>query len=837
MRVPLSWLREIVDFDLTPAKLAERLTLLGMEVKGLEERGADWANVVVGELLAVEKHPRADRLSLTRVTTGGGEPLEIVCGATNIAVGQRIPVALPGAVLPGNRRIERTEKMGVVSNGMLCSGDELGLTADADGILILAPETPLGAKLSDLYGDTVLDVDVKPNRGDALSIVGVAREVAAVVGGQIRMPATEVTEAAGVAAEDRLALQVEDERLCPRFVGRWVEGVTVRSSPDWVQMRLLAAGIRPISNVVDASNYVMVELGKPIHTFDASAVSVAEDGRSTIVVRAAREGERIETLDHVVRELTAETLLIADARGPLGIAGVMGGAESEVSDATTTVIVESAIFDPVSIRQTAFRYALRSEASLRFEKGLEFRLARLGADRTARLLAEWAAGRVATGVVDTNPSEPSPRRVAFRPVRVDRLLGTNLGAEAQREVLRRVGIETAPAEDATEVLIAAGASPESVSAARGEAVIATVPTWRRDIEIEADVAEEVARVHGYERVPARLPATPMPEWRESPLAARDAIRGALAGAGMHEVVSYALISTKLDETFAWLQRQPPARGESVAEGGSVTVTNPLSSDHSILRQTLVGSLIEVVQRNLRHGNADVAVFEVGKGYGMVSGAPREWWRLGLALTGAADVPAWNRPRREADLDDAKGAIALIAGLIGAGEPVYRPLTTEPILHPGRSATVEAAFEDGQPALTGAVGELHPRLAEAWDLRGRVIVAELSVAGLGGGSIADPAIAPLPRVQPIERDLTIDVPDRVPTGEVLGGIQAAGGPLLRDATLTGTYRGKPLADDARSLTYRLRFGAADRALDESEVEAAISTITGALVDHLGARIRS
>jgi phenylalanyl-tRNA synthetase beta chain len=837
MKVPLSWLREVVDFDLTPEQLAERLTLLGMEVKGIERRGSDWNNVVVGELLAVEKHPRADRLSLTRVTTGSGEPLDIVCGATNIAVGQRVPVALPGAVLPGNRRIERTEKMGVVSNGMLCSGDELGLTADADGILILAPETTLGARLADLYGDDVLDIDVKPNRGDALSIVGVAREVAAFTGGEIRMPATGVAEDAGVATADRLEVRVEDAGLCPRFVGRWIDGVAVGPSPDRVQMRLLAAGIRPISNVVDASNYVMVELGKPTHAYDAARLVPGDDGRHLITVRSARDGETVETIDHVVRNLTPDTLLITDASVPIGIAGVMGGAGTEVGDKTTSVIIESAIFDPVSIRRTAFRYALRSDASLRFEKGQEFRLARLGADRAARLIAEWAGGRVAAGVVDTNPSEPATTRVAFRPARVDRLLGTTLGAAAQREVLARVGIETVPADGPIDVAIAAGENPESVSAAAGEAVVATVPSWRRDIEIEADLAEEVARVHGYESVPGHLPATPLPEWRESPLAARDAIREALVGAGLTEVVSYALVSSKLDETFAWLGTSRPARGEAPREGGSIAVGNPLSSDHSILRQTLIGSLVEVVQRNIRHGNDDILVFEVGKGYGKVGDDSREWWRLGLALTGAVEPVAWNSSARAADIEDAKGVVALIANLVGAGEPTFQPLTTEPILHPGRSATVAALFADGEPAITGSIGELHPRLAEEWDLGGRVIVGELSVAGLGGGALPVVLAEPLPRVQPIERDLTVDVPDRVPAADVVARIRQEGGPLLRASSLTGTYRGKPLAPDERSLTYRLRFGAADGAVDDAEVDAALSTITASLEHHLGARIRS
>ena len=393
MRVPLSWLREFVDVDLAPEQLAERLTLLGMEVKSIERWGADWQHVVTGELLTVEKHPRADRLSLTTVTLGdGSEPLAIVCGATNIAPGQRIPVALPGAVLPGDRRIERAEKMGVVSNGMLCSGEELRLTSDGDGILILPADTPLGVPLADLYGDDVLDVDVKPNRGDALSILGLAREVAAATGRQVRFPDVVVEEGDGPSTAERLAVDVRDPDLCTRFVGRWVSGVTVGPSPDRVQMRLLAAGQRPVSNVVDASNYVMLELGKPVHTFDAGAVHPGPDGRATIVVRRALAGERLETLDHVERELTNEMLLIADRDGPIGIAGVMGGATSEVSDATTDVAIESAIFDPVSIRRTAQRLALRSEASSRFEKGQEPRLARIGADRTAQLVQAWAGG-------------------------------------------------------------------------------------------------------------------------------------------------------------------------------------------------------------------------------------------------------------------------------------------------------------------------------------------------------------------------------------------------------------------------------------------------------------
>ena len=437
---------------------------------------------------------------------GSGEPLDIVCGATNIAPGQRVPVALPGAVLPGNRRIERTEKMGVVSNGMLCSGDELNLTTDADGILILPSETPIGTALVDLYGDVVLDVDVKPNRGDALCLVGLAREVSAATGAPVHLPPTDVVESGGPVAE-RLAVEVLDPDLCARFVGRWVSDVTIGPSPDPVQMRLQAAGMRPVSNVVDASNYVMLELGKPIHTFDAAAVGAGEGGIPRIIVRRARAGERIETLDHVDRALDPETLLITDPRGPIGIAGVMGGAESEIGDTTRDVIVESAIFDPVSIRRTAFRYALRSEASLRFEKGQEFRLARLGADRTTRLIVEWSGGVAAEGRIDTADREPPASRVAFRPSRVNRLLGTELPAGEQRDLLARVGVETEDAPPDTDIQVAAGARPLSVPSEGAAAIVAVVPTWRRDIAIEADVAEEIARVRGYELVPSVTPDT------------------------------------------------------------------------------------------------------------------------------------------------------------------------------------------------------------------------------------------------------------------------------------------------------------------------------------------
>jgi phenylalanyl-tRNA synthetase beta chain len=828
MRVPLSWLRDYVDIQLTPEQLAERLTLLGLEVNGLERWGADWENVVVGELLTVEKHPRADRLSLTTVTLGSGEPLEIVCGATNIAPGQRVPVALPGAVLPGDRRIERTEKMGVASNGMLCSGDELRLTADADGILILPPETPLGVPLADLYGDVVLDVDVKPNRGDALSMVGLAREVAAVTRAEIRFPETDPPDE-GDPIEGRLAVEVEERSLCPRFVARAVSGVTVGPSPDHVQMRLIAAGQRPISNVVDVSNYVMLELGKPIHTFDAAAV---HDGR--IIVRLARDGERLETLDHVERELDPETLLIADPAGPLAIAGVMGGATSEVSEATTDVIVESAIFDPVSIRRTAFRYALRSEASLRFEKGQEHRLARLGADRASRLINEWAGGTVAMGVIDTDPIEPPPARVAFRPSRIGRLLGVEVPTDEQRAMLSRVGVTTELAPAGATVVVAGGPDPIEVDASGTNALVATVPSWRRDLVIEADLAEEVARVRGYELVPDILPHTPMPPYRPSPLRARDAVREALVGAGLSEAVSFALVSPAMVERFPVVQ-DPAVVGEGAAGGRPVTVTNPLSSQHSVMRQRLIGSLLEAVATNLRQGRPDVAIFEIGKGYGAKDGGEgtHEWWRLGFVLTGPGEIPAWNRLARPYDLDDGKGIIDLVARSLGMPQPVYAPLTDDETLHPGRAAQVVAS-----DVLAGRVGELHPALIDELGLRAsQVIVAELAIAGLSGGQPAVPLGRTPSRHPVVERDLAVVVAADRPAGEVEAVVRRHAGPLLASVELFDIYRGRPLPDDRRSLAFRLVFAATDRTLTEDEVDRAIASVTDGLARDVDGHLRT
>jgi phenylalanyl-tRNA synthetase beta chain len=829
MRVPLSWLREYVDVQLTPEQLAERLTLLGMEVKGIEPWGADWRSVVVGELLTVEKHPYADRLHLTTVNVGSGEPLHIVCGAHNIEPGQRVPVALPGAVLPGERRIERTEKMGIASEGMLCSGDELHITNDAEGILILPPATPLGIQLSDLYGDTVLDVDVKPNRGDALCLIGLAREVGAVTGAPVRWPEI-VVEETGEPVSERLKVQIREPELCTRFVGRWISGAKIGPSPDTIQMRLQSAGMRPVSNVVDASNYVMLELGKPTHTFDGAII---HDG--TIIVRRAAAGERLETLDHVWRDLTPETLIIADPRGPIGIAGVMGGAGSEISDTTTEIAIESAIFDPVSIRRTGHRYALRSEASLRFEKGQEFRLARIGADRVAQLTLAWSGGTCAHGRVDTAPAEPGPARLAFRPARIGKLLGGEIPAAEQRELLKRVGIETEAASTPVRITVASDPKPLVVDPGSEDVVVAVVPTWRRDIVIEADVAEEVARIRGYEATPAHLPDTLMPAYRPSPVTVRDGIREILVGAGLSEVVTHALVAPQDGPRLHW----PDDDGLDIpdpATGSPISVTNPLSGQYSVLRRHLVGSLLDVLTLNERSGREDVAIFEIGKGYGRVGDAPREWTRLSLLLSGNAAPPAWNRPARPYDLDDAKGIVELLCARLDLPAPAYTADTRGYPFHPGRA--LMAASRSETEMVAGRLAELHPDVLAVWEVRAqRIVVAELAIRGLEAGSRRPVHVEPIGRFPVMERDLAVIVAEGRAAATVEAVIRRHAGDLLLAERLFDLYRGAPLAADEKSLAYRLVFGTRDRTLTEAEVDAAMTAVREGLEADLGAHIRS
>jgi phenylalanyl-tRNA synthetase beta chain len=812
MRVPLSWLADYVDLDLAPRDLAERLTLLGFEVKGIEDGGGAWSGVVVGRVLEVERHPNADTLWLTRVDVGGPETLEIVCGAQNLAVGQLVPVAAPGSVLPGGRKIERTKIRGSVSNGMLCSPIELGLGDDADGILVLGTgdEHPVGADLAGAIGETVLDVDVKPNRGDALSMVGLAREIAATTGAALRLPEASVTESGGATA-DGVSVEILDPDLCPRFTARLLEDVGSGSTPEWMSRRLVAAGMRPISPVVDVTNYVMHELGQPQHAYDADRIP---GGR--IVVRRGRAGETLQTIDHADRTIDERMLVIADAERPIGLAGIMGGADTEVTDATRRVILESAIFHGPTIRNTARRLGLRSEASIRHEKGISADLPRLAADRAAALIAEITGARVATGIVDNDPGPHPERVIAVDTARTTRLLGFAVETSAMADWLAPLGFEVADWGD-------------------GHAEV-TVPLHRQDVVVPADVAEEVARARGYDTVPSPLPSPDLPEHRPDPSGRRHALRRVLAGLGLDEVVTHALIGPHDLERSGF-----EAHGDHL-----VRVANPLSEEHAILRPVPYPSVLAALAENVRQRRTDIALFEVGKTYryraggsgelAQAGGAYRETWNVGLGLLGHATTRQPGEPARPWDVADLKGVVDALHAAMGVTAPTYRAETPEerhPHLHPGRAARIT----DAGGKSYGSIGEVHPAVAAAWDLPGRPIVAALHLEP--GGMFAVPVLGdratPVPAAQPVDRDLAVVVDAATPVGEVLRLARQNGGPLLVSVSWFDTYRGAQIGEGRVSYGLGLRFQP-ESAGDEKSVARAMDKIGGALRHHLGAEIR-
>ena len=817
MRVPLSWLRDYVDLELAPAELAERLTLLGFEVKAVEAPGAEWQGVVVGRVMDVERHPNAETLWLAKVDIGDGEALEIVCGAQNLAVGQLVPVAVPGAELPGGRRIGRTKIRGAVSNGMLCSPIELGLGDEADGILILGTgdEHALGVNLADVVGETILDVDVKPNRGDALSMVGLAREIAAATGTSVRYPEATLAESGGSTA-DEVQVEIVDPDLCPRFAARLLDAIGPAQTPGWMAQRLRAAGMRPISPVVDVTNYVMHELGQPMHAYDADRIP---NGR--IVVRRARPGETLVTLDHVERHLDERMLVIADAERPIGFAGIMGGAETEVGDSTTRVILESAIFHGPNVRNTARRLGLRSEASMRHEKGIAPDLPRLAADRAAGLIAEITGARVAVGIVDNDPG-PRPRRVVeMDTTRTTRLLGIPVEAVSAGEWLAPLGFETTGL-DATRLAV-------------------TVPAHRLDVTGAADVAEELARVYGYDRIPGKLPAADLPPSRPDPSEPRHRLRRVLAGLGLDEVVTHALIGP------ADLSRS----GFDATASHLVRVANPLSEAHAILRPVPYPSVLAALAENVRQRRTDLAIFEVGKiyRYRPAAGAEKsgaelpqagaayhEAWTVGIGLLGSANPRYPGDAPREWGVADLKGILDAVHAALGLPAPAYRPegpAEHHPHLHPGRAARVV----DGSDRSYGSVGEIHPAVAAAWDLPGRPLAAALHLepGGLFGLTPLSQRATPPPPAQPVDRDLAVVLDAATPTGELLRLARRNAGPLLADLQLFDIYRGAQVGEGRVSYGLGFRFQP-EVAADEKAVDRAMDKIRGALRHHLGAEIR-
>jgi phenylalanyl-tRNA synthetase beta chain len=800
VRVPLKWLREYVDITLTPSELARRLTMAGTEVNAILTTGRDWEKISVAEVVDVSPHPNADRLRLTTVDLDG-EQMTVVCGAPNVAAGQKVAFARVGAELidghTGEPTILKPAKIrGVESAGMVCSEKELGLSDSHEGILVLPEDAPVGTPLGEYLGDTILDLDITPNRPDCMSVLGIAREVAALSGGTVREPPGDYQEQ-GRPLKGRLSVEIADRDLCPRYCAALIEGVQIGPSPPWMQECLLAAGVRPISNVVDITNYVMLEVGQPLHAFDFSLISDRK-----IIVRRARPGEVLVTLDGTERPLSRDTLVIADAKEAVAVAGLMGGAASEVAESTTAILLESANFNPANIRRTSTSLKLRTDASARFEKGLSPELTMVGIRRAVRLMVELAGGRAAEGIIDVYPGKRRVTRITVTQERLARILGLQL-----------------PTPQVRQTLISLGFGCRWVPPDR---YVVRVPYWRTDVRIPDDVAEELARIIGYDELPittlrgAIPPAQPQPS-REL----RERVRDILAAAGMQEVIAYSLTNL---ETLAKVL--PP---EELSQPPPLRVANPMSHQQEYLRTTLRASLLETLASNLRHRQGRIALFEVARAYlPRPDELPQEVESLAGVVTG--DRPdRWGQPGGEpVALYDAKTYLDFLFDRLGL--TVTYDDGEDFALVPGRTAEVRL---DGQRV--GLVGQVHPRVAAAFDIEQDVYLFEVNLEALAP-QVGKPRLyQPLSRFPAVEEDIAIVVDEGVTAAQVQAIIESF--PLVQRAALFDVYTEAPVPAGKKSLAYSVAYQSLDHTLSEAEVNRERRRILDRLSGQLGAVLRS
>lgn len=804
MRVSMRWLQELVEVDMPVSGLADLLDMTGTAVEAVHRLGEGLEGVVVGRVLRKEPHPDAEKLTVCEVDVGGERPLRIVCGAANFREGDKVPVATVGAALPGGARIERARLRGVESEGMMCSAPELGVTGDPSGLLVLPSDAPVGASFAEYYGlaDVVLELEVTPNRPDELSMKGIAREVGAITRKPWRSPSFELTEV-GPGVDTLVHVSIEDEDLCGRYAARFVRGVKVGPSPAWLQERLAAAGARPVNNIVDVTNYVMFEAGQPLHAFDAATIAEA-DGRSAIVVRRARPGEKLVTLDGQERDLTEDMLVIADPERAVALAGVMGGADTEVSEETVDVLLESAYFAPTSVSRTSRKLGLVSEASLRFERGVDPHGCERASARAAQLMAEVAGGEVAPGVVDAYPHPVIPARLTLRVARVNAILGTSLQREDVTDILRRLGLETA---------------------GDGEELEVTVPTFRPDLEREVDLVEEVVRVWGMDRVPLTLPCG---SERVGALTEQQRLRrrvgAALRAAGLNETITYSFVDPEDVARLGWTFG-PDER--------PVELVNPMSAEQSVMRPTLAAGLLRAVSYNQARGVPDVHLYETGKVFWTAEGRkrPKEREMAGGAMAGAWHRPEWSEEARTLEFFDGKGVLASLAEELGVER--WRVRAAErPWLQAGRAAEV---LLDGDVA--GWLGEVDPLVAEAFETQPPVVMFELSMPSLTRAAVVLKPYADIPRFPAVNLDVALVVAEDVTAERVQEAIRSAGGKLLESVRLFDVYRGKGVPEGAKSLAFALAYRAEDRTLTDEEVRAVHDKLVRKVAGAVGAELRA
>ena len=800
MRVPLSWLKEYVDIDMSAQELAHRLTMAGVESGDIIELGG-WTGCYVGLVLEVEQHPNADRLSLCKVDIGQ-EQMQVVCGAPNVATGQKICFAKVGAYLY-NTHSEKHENLkparirGVVSEGMICSEQELGLGDGHEGIVVLPEDAPIGVALDSYLGDTVIDLEVTANRLDCFSILGVAHEVAAITGQTVREPDIGYQEGNTPIAQ-LATVSVADPDLCPRYTASVIKGIKIGDSPQWLQDRLTKVGLRPINNVVDVTNYVMLEFNQPLHAFDLDKLR-----DQTIVVRRARPGEVLETLDGAGRVLNPDVLVIADSQDPVGIGGIIGGANSEIGPDTTSVLLESATFDNYNNRKTAETFRLRTDATQRFEKGLRPELAPIGLGRATQLIQQVAGGEIAQGIIDIYPGRATPQpTVPLTLKRLKQVLGMELDIEKAAEVLQSLGIKTEPT------------GPGSLKA--------TVPYWRNDINIEEDLIEEVVRIIGYDEVPTTMLSTPIPNHRPTPITElKSQVREALVAAGLQETISYPLVSLESLEKVSQLD----------PENLPMHVANPMSMGQEYLRPTLRASLLQTLLYNQEHLDAPFRLFEVGRAFlPRKDELPVEQEVAAGVISGQRSEPSWLEQDGHLDFFDAKGILSSALERLGVATS-YLP-TEDPTCHPGRCARIVAGNTE-----LGIIGEVHPDVVARLDLKPLpVVLFELQLDQiLKVGRNSRNGFRPLSRFPAATRDLALIVAADLPAGKVKDILSRHR--LVENVELFDIYTGDNIPAGTRSLAWHVYFQSHERTLTNEEVNRTLDGLLRTLEREVGATLRS
>jgi phenylalanyl-tRNA synthetase beta chain len=791
MKVTLNWLKQYVDFNWSPEELAERLTMLGLEVEGVHKVAGEFEGIVVAQILTKDKVPGSDKLSVCKVNDGRMERT-IICGAQNHNPGDKAPLILPNFALPlkpGEKEpfvIKERKVFGITSQGMMCSPQELGLPDNVDGLLILPVDAPIGKPFAEYLGrsggDVVYDLETTPNRPDWNSVIGIAREIAALTGNPLKLPPVQ-GQTSSEKVQDLVVVRIEDAELCPRYTARVVKGVKIGPSPDWLRSTLEKVGIRSINNVVDVTNFVMMEVGQPLHAFDYHLIAKGKDGKPAIVVRRAATGEKFKTLDNVERTLTTDMLLIADEQKGVALAGIMGGQNTEINNNTKDVLIESAYFNPTNIRRTSKALALRSESSYRFERGADIGICDWASQRAAQLIVQTAVGELVDGIVDACPKPFSAKQVALRHHKVGELLGVTIPGIEQIRLLKNLGLQ------------AVAGGPE------GAATTFDIPSFRVDLKREVDLIEEITRLHGVEKIPATPPRGAI--GTNSFDAIHDQIaeaRRILSGLGLNEAQGQTLVANA------------ECRMQNAELGA---LANPLSSDMDVLRPSLLPGLVHSLRHNISRKNYDVALFAIGRVFSQTNSQVREERRVSIALTGQRNPLFWSGGEREAKCDvyDLKGLLEEFLDQFGLRGMTYhrRPDSTVLLLE-------SAAIQLGKQQL-GEFGQLLPTLAKRYDLRDAVFLAELNLDLLLARRNASRSFKPLPAFPAIRRDVAMIVPEATTHDSILQVVKQTKPANLESVELFDVFRGKNVPEGQKSLAYAFTYRNVERTLTDSEVSAA------------------